>query len=373
MDLQALVDGSWVGTPDREVRSPYDSSVVGRVPSTARCRRRRRERSTRRRRRWPVTTSRGRGGSRCSTARRARCASGEEFARIIAEEAAKPIKTARVEAERAVGTFQFAAAEARTLRRRDGAARRRAPPARASSASRCACRSASSARSRRSTSRSTSSPTSSRRRSPPGCPVVLKPASQTPFSAIALGRAADRRVRPAARSSCTSSPAAAARSATPSSTTPTSPSITFTGSPAVGWGIRARAPRKRVGLELGNNAPVDHRARRRLAGGGRQDPRRRLLPRRAELHLDAADLRAPLDRRRLHGRARRGASAALVVGDPLDEATDVSALISPAETRPGRVVGRRGVGRRRQGARPAASSTTTACCGRRCSPTSRRT
>ena len=44
-----------------------------------------------------------------STARR------EEFAHIIAEEAAKPIKTARVEAERAVGTFQFAAAEARKL------------------------------------------------------------------------------------------------------------------------------------------------------------------------------------------------------------------------------------------------------------------
>ena len=32
--------------------------------------------------------------------------------------------------------------------------------------------------------------------------------------------------------------------------------ITFTGSPEVGWGIRARAPRKQVGLELGNNAPL---------------------------------------------------------------------------------------------------------------------
>ena len=39
----------------------------------------------------------------------------EEFARIIAAEAAKPIKTARQEAQRAVGTFRFAAAEARTL------------------------------------------------------------------------------------------------------------------------------------------------------------------------------------------------------------------------------------------------------------------
>jgi acyl-CoA reductase-like NAD-dependent aldehyde dehydrogenase len=39
----------------------------------------------------------------------------EDFARIIAEEAAKPIKTARVEATRAVSTFTFASVEARRL------------------------------------------------------------------------------------------------------------------------------------------------------------------------------------------------------------------------------------------------------------------
>ncbi|HEY7625572.1 MAG TPA: aldehyde dehydrogenase family protein, partial [Ilumatobacteraceae bacterium] len=39
----------------------------------------------------------------------------DHFASTIAKEAAKPIKTARAEAERAVGTFQFAAAEARKL------------------------------------------------------------------------------------------------------------------------------------------------------------------------------------------------------------------------------------------------------------------
>ena len=109
----------------------------------------------------------------------------EDFARIIAAEAAKPIKTARVEAERAVGTFLFAAAEARklvgemvpldagppgegklgfTLRVPIGVVGAIAPfnfplnlvvhkvaPAIAA-----------------------------------GCPVVLKPASQTPFSSIAL-------------------------------------------------------------------------------------------------------------------------------------------------------------------------------------------
>src|SRR5207237_3875521 len=39
----------------------------------------------------------------------------DEFARTIAAEAAKPLKTARVEAERAVSTFTFSAVEARTL------------------------------------------------------------------------------------------------------------------------------------------------------------------------------------------------------------------------------------------------------------------
>src|SRR4051794_13187309 len=39
----------------------------------------------------------------------------EQFARTIAGEAAKPLKTARIEAERAVSTFTFAAAEARKL------------------------------------------------------------------------------------------------------------------------------------------------------------------------------------------------------------------------------------------------------------------
>ena len=37
---------------------------------------------------------------------------------------------------------------------------------------------------------------------------------------------------------------------------PDVPYITFTGSPDVGWGIRQRAYQKKVGLELGNNAPV---------------------------------------------------------------------------------------------------------------------
>ncbi len=140
-------------------------------------------------------------------------------------------------------------------RRRDGAARRLGGGRGASSASRCACRSAWSARSARSTSRSTSWPTSWRPAIAAGCPVVLKPASQTPLSATRAGRSAARRVRAAARAAQRRH-----RRRRHGRQRPRRPPRRrhdhvhrFA---AVGWGIRARAPRKKVGLELGNNAPV---------------------------------------------------------------------------------------------------------------------
>src|SRR5437764_11657662 len=51
----------------------------------------------------------------CDTAARLLNERTEDFARTIAAEAAKPIKTARVEAERAGSTFTFAAVEAGKL------------------------------------------------------------------------------------------------------------------------------------------------------------------------------------------------------------------------------------------------------------------
>jgi len=93
----------------------------------------------------------------------------EDFARTIAAEAAKPLKTARVEAARAVDTFRFSAAEARTLA---GDMVPPTPPRRAtaSSGSPCGCRSGSSGPSARSTSRSTWWPTRWHRPSPPAAP-----------------------------------------------------------------------------------------------------------------------------------------------------------------------------------------------------------
>ena len=252
----------------------------------------------------------------------------EEFALIVAKEAAKPIKTARVEAERAVGTFQFAAAEARklggemipldaipagegklgfTLRVPIGVVGAIAPfnfplnlvvhkvaPAIAA-----------------------------------GCPVVLKPASQTPFSSIVLAQMLIEEC---------GLPAEYLQVVTGGGSTvgnaivdhPDIALITFTGSPAVGWGIRSRAPRKRVGLELGNNAPViiegdgdwkTAAAKIKMAGFSHAG-QSCISTQRIYVHRSIADdFTAALVEH----------VNALVVGDPLDEATDVSALISRGE------------------------------------------
>ena len=111
----------------------------------------------------------------------------DELARTIALEAGKPIKTARVEVDRAVFTFRIAAEEAKRiygeivpldwLPGNEGReARIRRVPLGLSPAS------------ARSTSRSTSSRTRLRPRSPPAIRSCCGPASQTPCSSLALGR-----------------------------------------------------------------------------------------------------------------------------------------------------------------------------------------
>src|SRR4051795_10480192 len=252
----------------------------------------------------------------------------EEFARIVAEEAAKPIKTARVEATRAVSTFTFAAVAARTLagdmvpmdasdvgqgklgftlRMPIGVVGAISPfnfplnlvahklaPAIAA-----------------------------------GCPVVLKPASQTPLSAIALAELLlDECGLPSGHLNVTTGGGGTVGNAIVDD--PDIALITFTGSPEVGWGIKARAPRKKVGLELGNNAPgiiedggdVDTAAAKIAVAGFSHAGQACISTQRVYLHESIAD-------RFLDQLVPK--VEALVVGDPLDEATDVSALISTGE------------------------------------------
>jgi acyl-CoA reductase-like NAD-dependent aldehyde dehydrogenase len=252
----------------------------------------------------------------------------EQFARIIASEAAKPVKTARVEAARAVDTFRFSAAVARTLTGETvpldassvgvgklgfvlrvpvgvvGAispfnfplnlvAHKVAPAIAA------------------------------------GCPVVLKPASATPLTALALGSLLlDECGLPPGWLHVVTCPGSVANHLVEH---PDVAMVTFTGSPDVGWGIRSRAARKKVSLELGNNSPVviepdadwqTAAAKISLAG-----------------YSYAGQSCISVQRVYVHSAIARDFTAALVgaveeleVGDPLDETTDVSALIDRGET-----------------------------------------
>jgi acyl-CoA reductase-like NAD-dependent aldehyde dehydrogenase len=252
----------------------------------------------------------------------------DDFARIIADEAAKPIKTARIEATRAVSTFAFAATAARdlageivpmdasdagagklgfTLRRPIGVVGAISPfnfplnlvahkvaPAIAA-----------------------------------GCPVVLKPASQTPISAIALAELLldECGLPPGHLNVVTGSGGSVGNAIVEHEGISM---ITFTGSPDVGWGIKASAPRKKVGLELGNNAPVIVEpdgdvvtaATKISVAGFSHAGQSCISTQRVYVHEDLGDAFV----NELVPRVE-----ALVVGDPLDEATDVSALISESE------------------------------------------
>ncbi len=88
-----------------------------------------------------------------------------------------------------------------------------------------------------------------------GCAMVLKPASQTPFSAIALAVLAERAGLPAGLFSVITGPAAAIGAEMTAN--PTVRKLTFTGSTEVGAELyRQSAPTiKKLGLELGGNAP----------------------------------------------------------------------------------------------------------------------
>ena len=84
-----------------------------------------------------------------------------------------------------------------------------------------------------------------------GCPIVVKPASATPCSALNLGNLLVRAGWP--RKAISVLPCSS-RHVSPLVEDDRYKLITFTGSGEVGWGIKARAGKKGVALELGGNA-----------------------------------------------------------------------------------------------------------------------
>jgi len=87
-----------------------------------------------------------------------------------------------------------------------------------------------------------------------GCPVVLKPATQTPLSALLLAELEADAGLPPGWLNVVVGPAAEIGDVLVEDERIAV--ITFTGSGEVGWEIAERAPRKRVALELGNATPA---------------------------------------------------------------------------------------------------------------------
>ncbi|MBK5288856.1 MAG: aldehyde dehydrogenase family protein, partial [Acidimicrobiia bacterium] len=255
-------------------------------------------------------------------------ARNEDFARSIASEAAKPITTARVEAARSVGTFRFSAVEARTLTgemiamdANDAGVGKfgftlRVPVGIVGAIS------------------PFNFPLNlvAHKVAPAiaaGCPVILKPASQTPLTALLLAEVLlDECGLPPGWLNVVVGGGGTVGNAIVDHDDIAY--ITFTGSPEVGWGIKGRAPRKKVGLELGNNAPVivepdanlELAATKIVAGGFGYSGQTCISVQRVYAHDSIRD--------ELVDRVVTQVEA-LVVGDPMDDATNVSALINAGE------------------------------------------
>ena len=122
-----------------------------------------------------------------------------------------------------------------------------------------------------------------------GCPFVLKPASTTPIGALMLGEILAETDLPQGAFSILPLKSSDAAALVEDERIK---KLSFTGSPEVGWELRDRARKKHVTLELGGNAAVRRRARRRPRRRRRPLRLRRLLPVGPKLHQRAADLRA---------------------------------------------------------------------------------
>jgi acyl-CoA reductase-like NAD-dependent aldehyde dehydrogenase len=251
-EKRLLIGAEWVETGEwLEVRSPYSGELVGRVAKAGAAEARRAVDAAEQAMREPLPAHK-----RAEILVRVAGALGrrqDEVARLISDEAGKPMKAARVEAQRAMSTYTFAAVEARklsgemvpmdaaqagegklafTLRLPIGVVGAITPfnfplnlvahkiaPALAA-----------------------------------GCAVVLKPASQTPLSALFLAELEEEAGLPPGWLNVVVGPAAELGDVLVDDERVQL--ITFTGSSGVGWKLKERAPKKRVNLELGNATPV---------------------------------------------------------------------------------------------------------------------
>jgi acyl-CoA reductase-like NAD-dependent aldehyde dehydrogenase len=247
-----LVGGEWYETGETlDVTSPFDGSVVAQVAYGGRSDAERAVDAAATAMQTPLPAhERAAILDRVAAILRER---RDDLARTISQEAGKPISTAQVEADRAVQTILFSAHEARGLggeligmdahpagvnhagmvvRRPIGVVGAISPfnfplnlvahkigPAFAA-----------------------------------GCACVLKPATATPLSALALARAFADAGQPAGWLNVIVGKSSEIGDVLIDDERVKL--ITFTGSSDVGWKLRSRAARKKVNLELGNSTPL---------------------------------------------------------------------------------------------------------------------
>lgn len=160
-----------------------------------------------------------------------------------------------------------------------------------------------------------------------GCPFVLKPASLTPIGALLIGEVLAECELPEGAFSILPCRREGARLFTED---PRLRLLSFTGSPVVGWELKARAGQKKVVLELGGNAAciVDESAdledavARIITGAFYQSGQSCISVQRIVVHA------------RLYEAFRERlvtATRALRSGDPKDAATFIGPMISEAE------------------------------------------
>ncbi len=327
VDHELLAAGEWQQTGDwGEVRSPYDGTVVGRVAEGDAALVDRAAVAAQE----AFETADFPQHERAAVLDRAAALVGErvdDLALTIAAEAGKPLKTARAEAGRCVDTLTFSATEARKLT--GGTVPMEASPAGAGKLGVML-------------------------RVPYGVvgaispfnfplnlvahklgpaiaagnAVVLKPAGQTPISALKLAEILDQAGLPQGWLSVIPGPGSEVGNAIVEHEL--TRALSFTGSAGVGWGIRSKVPHKKVNLELGSNAPLI-------------------------VHSDG-DWETAADKAQIHAFSHAGQSCISIqrilvqedvadgfterlvanlgklrVGDPLDSETDVGPLITAGD------------------------------------------
>ncbi len=162
-----------------------------------------------------------------------------------------------------------------------------------------------------------------------GCPFVLKPASRTPIGALIIGEILSETDLPEGAFSILPCSRDGADLFTSDDRLKL---LSFTGSPDVGWALKAKSGKKKVVLELGGNAgcivdsdaDIDDAVERIIIGAFYQSGQSCISVQRILIHEEIYDV----FRDKLVSAAKK-----LKMGDPKNESTFIGPMISESEAK----------------------------------------